>query len=297
MFKSGYVNIVGNPNVGKSTLSNAFMGAKMSIITPKPQTTRHRILGIYNDEDYQIIFSDSPGIIEDPAYKMQDAMNKFAYSSFEDADILLFVTDIYEKYTGDEQVIQRLRDIKTPKLLIINKIDESNQDDLDKLVEKWTNLIEFDAYFPISALHNANVPELMEYIKNHLPEGPKYYPDDQLSDKTERFFVSEIVRENLLMLYQQEIPYSAEVVVEEFKEQTLRGKPFVRIRVNIIVNRPTQKSIIIGKGGKAIKQLGIHSRKDIEKFLGCRIHLETFVKVKEKWRNDDKMLKRFGYKH
>lgn len=295
MFKSGFVNIIGNPNVGKSTLINSFMGEKMSIITHKPQTTRHRILGIYNDENHQIILSDSPGIIEDPAYKMQEAMNKFAYSSFEDADILLFVTEINERYTGDEQVIKRLKDTKTPKLLIINKIDETNEEDLVKLVDKWNELIKFDAYFPISALHNANVPELLSYIKGQLPEGPKYYPDDQLSDKTERFFVSEIVRENLLLLYQQEIPYSAEVEVEEFHEKTLRGAPFVRIRVAIIVNRPTQKSIIIGKGGRSIKQLGIQSRKGIEKFLGCRIHLETFVKVKEKWRNDDRMLKYFGY--
>ncbi len=296
MFKSGFVNIIGNPNVGKSTLINSFLGEKMSIITPKPQTTRHRILGIHNDDSHQIIFSDSPGIIEDPSYKMQNAMNSFAFSSFEDADILVFVTDINEKYTGEEDVIEKLKTSKTRKILVINKIDLSSQEDLVKIIDHWSKLVDFEAYFPISALLDANVPELLKYIKTNLPEGPKYYPDDQLSDKSERFFVSEIIRENLLLLYQQEIPYSAEVIVEEFVETTVRKKPFVKIRAIIIVSRPTQKSIIIGKGGQSIKQLGIQSRKAIEQFLGKRVHLETFVKVKEKWRNDDRMLKSFGYK-
>lgn len=274
---------------------NAFVGEKMAIITNKPQTTRHRILGILSDDNYQIIFSDTPGVINDPHYKMQQAMNDAAFSIFEDADIVLFVTEPGDEYEGDEKVIEKIKHVKVPKFLIINKVDLSDPETLKALEKKWTDLIPFDQVHHISALMKLGTENLLKCITALLPEGPVYYPKDQLSDRSERFFISEIIRENILKLYHQEIPYSTEVIVESFKESEKRGAPFVHIRALIFVMRPTQKSIIIGKQGASIKKLGMDSRKQIEAFLDCRIHLELFVKVKEKWRDDDRLLKSFGY--
>lgn len=295
MHKSGFVNIVGNPNVGKSTLMNALMKDRLSIITSKPQTTRHRILGILSGDDFQIIFSDSPGLIDEPKYELQSKMNSFAYSSFEDADVILFVVDLFETYEGDEKVIQLLKKCKVPKYFVINKVDLDKGGKVDRIVKKWKDIIEFDDTFVISAMNKVNIDALEEAIVSSLPEGPEYYPKDQLSDKPERFFVSEIVREKILQQYKQEIPYSCEVVVEEFKHTESKGGPIIRMRAEIYVDRPTQKSIIIGKGGVSIKKLGTEARKDLETFFEKKVFLELFVKVKENWRNTDKLLKHFGY--
>lgn len=293
--KSGFVNIIGNPNVGKSTLMNALVGEKMSIINSKPQTTRHRIFGLLSEDDYQVVFSDTPGIIDNPNYGMQKSMNKFAFSSFEDADIILFVTDIYEKYTGEEPVINALTNAKVPKYLIINKIDMDKDDKADTIAKEWEEKIKFDQVFFISADKKTNTDTLLHQILNDLPEGPPYYPKDELSDKPERFFVSEIIREKILSNYKQEVPYSCEVVVTRFKEEEKNGAPLLMIWADIYVDRKSQKPIIIGKGGEAIKKLGIASRLEIESFFGKHTFLDLNVKIKENWRNDDRMLKHFGY--
>lgn len=292
---SGFVNIVGKPNVGKSTLLNAMLGEKMSIITHKPQTTRHRILGILSDENHQIVFSDTPGVIDQPGYKMQKAMNDAAFSIFEDADLVLFVTEPADNYEGDEKIIEKLNQTHVAKFLVINKVDISDPQTLKQLEELWMKRVNFDACIMVSALEKAGTDHLINLIVEKLPEGPVYYPKDQISDKSVRFFVSEIIREKILEIYHQEIPYSSEVVVTEFKESVKNGKDFVRIRAEIFVMRSSQKNIIIGKAGSSIKQLGILARKDIEKFLEKKVHLELFVKVKEKWRDDDRLLKSFGY--
>lgn len=289
------MNIIGRPNVGKSTLMNAFLGEKMAIITHKPQTTRHRILGIWNNKDYQIVFSDTPGLIDDPNYKMQKAMNKAAFSIFEDADVVLFVTTPEETYEGDEKVLSKIKNAKVPKFLLINKVDLSDPDAIKAMMEHWNDLIEFDEVHVISALNKLGTEHLLESIKKRLPEGPVYFPKDQISDKPERFFITEIIREKILLFYKQEIPYSVEVIIEEYKETMKHGKPFSYIRANIIAMRQSQKHILIGKGGSSIKRLGMEARKDIEKFLSHRVHLELYVKIKEKWRDDDQLLKSFGY--
>ncbi len=295
MHKSGFVNIVGHPNVGKSTLINALMGERFSIATSKPQTTRHRILAIFNDENHQIVFSDSPGIIEDPKYKMHESMNSFAHSSFEDADIILFMVDLFDSYDEDNKTLKRLSKLKCPKYLILNKMDLGEQEKIKSLVEEWKNKFDFDRVFVISAKEKFGTSELLTTIKEDIKEGPAYYPKDQSSDKNMRFFVEEKIREQILVQYKKEIPYSAEVKVETYKESQKRGKPFVHIRSIIYVARKSQKNILIGKEGNAIKNLGIYARKEIERFIGCQIHLELFVKVKENWRNDDRYLKQFGY--
>ena len=296
MHKSGFVNIIGRPNVGKSTLMNALVDERMSIITNKPQTTRHRIIGIVNDDNYQVVFSDTPGVVRDPSYKMHEAMNRFVRSTFEDGDVMLFLTEPREKYTEDDPIIQRLQKLEIPIFLVLNKIDTISDEEVMMLIQKWNQLISFKEIFPISALHQTNTERLFEFILKYLPEGPAYYPKDQLTDKPERFFVSEIIREKILEQYQQEIPYSSEVVVESFKEtKTKKGEPLVRISALIYVERKTQKSIIIGSGGSKIKQLGSASRRDIEKFLAQKVFLELFVKVKDNWRNDENVLKNFGY--
>ncbi|MBT8228854.1 MAG: GTPase Era [Bacteroidia bacterium] len=292
---SGYVNIIGRPNVGKSTLLNAMLGEKMAIISHKPQTTRHRILGIHSEDDYQIVFSDTPGLISDPGYKMQKAMNDAAFSIFEDADIVLFVTEPGDPYNGNEKVIDKLKSTDVPRFLIINKVDTSDPDTLKQLEADWREHVPFEEVHHISALQKIGVDHLLERIKANLPEGPVYFPKDQLSDRSVRFFLSEIIREKILLLYKQEIPYSTEVIIEEFKESEKRGAPFVHILAHIFVMRKTQKQILIGKQGSSIKKLGIESRKDIEKFLEKRVHLELYVKIKEKWRDDDRLLKSFGY--
>ncbi len=295
MHKSGFVNIIGKPNVGKSTLMNSLLGERMSIITSKPQTTRHRILGIFNDENHQVIFSDTPGLIEDPSYGMHQSMNRFAYSSFEDADILLFVLDLFEDYEGEEKVIALLKEAEVPKFLVINKIDLDKDDKLAKLKEKWKSIIQFDQTFEISALQKIGLDELREAILSELKEGPAYYPKDQLSDKNVRFFISEIVRETILQQYKQEVPYSCEVIIDEYKESEKNGKPFAHIYGTIYVSRKTQKSILIGKGGSAIKKLGTDSRKKIEEFVDHPVFLQMNVKVRENWRDDERQLKYFGY--
>jgi len=292
---SGFINIIGKPNVGKSTLLNAFVGEKMAIISHKPQTTRHRFFGIVSGDDFQLIFSDTPGLIMDPHYKMQEVMNDAALSVFEDADCVLFVIDPSNEYSGDEKVIQKLKNAECPKFLIVNKIDTAEQDHLKALEAEWRALVDFDQVHHISAKEGLGIPYLLEQIRALIPEGPAYYPKDQISNKSTRFFISEIVREKILHLYQQEIPYSAEVIIEEFNETEKRGAPFVIIKAVIFVMRKTQKGIMIGHQGSMIKKLGIESRKDIEKFLDCRVHLELFIKVKEKWRDDDRLLKSFGY--
>ena len=293
--KSGFVNIIGNPNVGKSTLMNALVGEKMSIVTSKPQTTRHRIFGILNEDDYQIVFSDTPGIIEKPIYGMQSSMNKFAFSSFEDADILLFVTDIYEKYTGDEPIVNALKNTDVPKYLIINKTDLDKENTADDVAKFWEDIITFNEVFFISAEQKINTDTLLTKILSDLPEAPAYYPKDELSDKPERFFVSEMIRENILSQYKQEVPYSCEVVVTRFKEEEKNGAQLLMIWADIYVDRKSQKPIIIGKGGEAIKKLGIASRLEIEAFFGKHTFLDLNVKIRENWRNDERMLKHFGY--
>ncbi len=293
--KSGFVNIIGNPNVGKSTLMNALVGEKMSIITSKPQTTRHRIFGLLSEDDYQVVFSDTPGIIDRPIYGMQSSMNKFAFSSFEDADIILFVTDIFEQYTGEEPVLKSLIKATVPKYLIINKIDIDKESKADDVASWWEDKVTFDKVFFISADKKQNTQTLLDRILETLPVGPPYYPKDELSDKTERFFVSEIIREKLLLLYKQEVPYSCEVSISRFKEEEKNGAPLLMIYADIYVDRKSQKPIIIGKNGEAIKKLGIAARTEIEAFMGKHTYLDLNVKIKENWRNDDRMLKHFGY--
>lgn len=296
MHKSGFVNIIGRPNVGKSTLMNALVGERMSIITNKPQTTRHRIIGLVSGDDFQAVFSDTPGIIDTPSYLMQEAMNRFAHSTFEDGDIMLFVTEPAEKYEDEDPILQRLREVQAPLFLVINKIDTLADEALLQLIQEWNQRIPFTETLPVSAMQQTNTDRLLQVILQHLPEGPAYYPKDQLTDRPERFFISEIIREKILLLYQQEIPYSCEVIVTSFKEDTTKnGDPLIRIGAEIFVARKTQKSIIIGKGGTAIRKLGMEARKDMEEWLESKVFLELHVKVKENWRNDERSLKHFGY--
>ncbi len=296
MHKSGFVNIIGRPNVGKSTLMNALVGERMSIITHKPQTTRHRIFGILNGEDFQIVFSDTPGMIKDPAYKMQEAMNRFAHSTFEDADVMLFVIEPNERYAEDDPIIEQLRKIEKPLFLIINKVDLATPEQVNEATKLWEARLPNAIILPVSALQKAGTEGLLAKIKEYLPEGPAYFPSDQLTDRTERFFCSEIIREKILELYEQEVPYSCQVEIEDFKDsETMRGEPLARISAIIYVARKTQKPILIGKDGASIKRLGTEARKAMEEFLDRRVFLELHVKVRENWRDDENMLKKFGY--
>ncbi|MEZ5039359.1 MAG: GTPase Era [Saprospiraceae bacterium] len=296
MHKSGFVNIIGRPNVGKSTLMNALVGERMSIITNKPQTTRHRIIGILSGDDFQLVFSDTPGIIRDPAYKMHEIMNSYVKSTFEDADIMLFVTEMGEQYDDDDPIIQRLAKVEVPVFLVLNKIDLSTPEQVLEAIKNWNERIDFKETIPISALHKQNTDQLLQLVKDKLPEGPEYYPKDQLTDRPERFFVSEIIREKILQFYEQEIPYFTEVGITEFKETTTnQGEPLARIHATIFVGRKTHKAIILGKEGKAIKKLGTEARKSIETFLEQKVYLELFVKIKDNWRDDERTLKHFGY--
>ena len=288
--KSGFVNIIGNPNVGKSTLMNALMGERLSIITSKAQTTRHRILGLLNGDDFQIVISDTPGIIK-PAYALQESMMDFVRGAMEDADILLYMVEIGEKALKDEQLYAKLQKTKTPLLLLLNKIDTSDQETLETAVQYWQEQLPNAEIHPISALENFGVEGLMQRLIELIPEGPAYFPKDQLTDKPERFFVNECIREKILLHYKKEIPYSVEVETEEFKEE----EKIIRIRSIILVERSTQKGIIIGHQGKALKRVGVEARADLEKFFGKQIHLELYVKVNKNWRSDSKQLKRFGY--
>ena len=290
--KSGFVSIVGNPNVGKSTLSNQLVGEKLSIITSKAQTTRHKIFGIVNEKDYQIIFSDTPGVLE-PAYKLQESMLKFSKSALTDADIILFITDTIEKPGKNEDFIKNVASLNIPILLIINKIDISTQEDLEKLIDIWKKLLPTAEIFPVSALRKFNIDNLFKRIVELIPVSPPYFDKDALTDKPERFFISEIIREKILLFYQKEIPYSTEVEIEEFKDLP----EIVNIRAVIHVMRDSQKGILIGHEGKALKKLGIEARKDIETFLSKKVYLQLFVKVSKDWRNKDNFLKNFGYEN
>lgn len=288
--KAGFVNIIGNPNVGKSTLMNAFVGERLSIITPKAQTTRHRIMGIVNGDDFQIVYSDTPGIIK-PGYKLQEAMMKFVGTALTDADILLYVTDVKESPEKNTDYIQRVNQVEVPVILLINKVDLSNQQELELLVEMWKGLVPKAEIFPVSATKLFNLPPVLKRIVELLPESPPYFPKDELTDKPEKFFAAEIIREKIFLNYQKEIPYSTEVQIEEF----LEGEELLRINANILVVRETQKSIIIGKKGAALKKTATAARLEMEKFFGKKIFLEIFVKVSKDWRDKETVLKRFGY--
>ena len=289
--KAGFVNIIGNPNVGKSTLMNALVGERLSIITSKAQTTRHRILGIVNGDDFQIIFSDTPGIIK-PAYELQESMMNFVKSAFEDADILIYMVEIGEKELKDEAFFQKIKNSKVPVLLLINKIDKSTQEEVKEKMAFWEEKVPNANVYPISALENFNVQTVMDQIIEKLPESPAFYPKDQLTDKPERFFVNETIREKILMHYKKEIPYAVEIDTEEFFEDD----KIIKIRSVIMVERDTQKGIIIGHKGSALKRVGTEARKDLEKFFGKKIFLELYVKVNKNWRSNNNQLKRFGYK-
>ncbi|MDO6596121.1 GTPase Era [Oceanihabitans sp. 2_MG-2023] len=288
--KAGFVNIIGNPNVGKSTLMNAFVGEKLSIITSKAQTTRHRILGIVNGDDFQVVLSDTPGIIK-PAYELQASMMDFVKSAFEDADVLIYMVEIGEKELKDEAFFKKITNSKIPVLLLLNKIDKSDQAQLEEQVQTWQANVPNAEIFPISALEGFNVKEVFNRIIDLIPESPAFYPKDQLTDKPERFFINENIREKILMHYKKEIPYAVEVDTEEFFEE----EKIIRIRSVIMVERETQKGIIIGHKGTALKRVGVEARKDLEKFFGKQIHLELYVKVNKNWRSNQRQLKRFGY--
>ncbi len=290
MHKAGFVNIIGNPNVGKSTLMNAFIGEKLSIITSKAQTTRHRILGIVNGEDFQVILSDTPGIIK-PAYELQESMMDFVKSAFDDADVLIYMVEIGEKELKDEAFFNKITNSKIPVLLLLNKIDNSNQEELEEQAELWQQKVPNAEFLPISALKGFNVQNVFDRIIELLPESPAFYPKDQLTDKPERFFVNEAIREKILMHYKKEIPYAVEVDTEEFFEE----ETIIRMRSVIMVERETQKGIIIGHKGSALKRVGVEARKDLEKFFGKQVHLELYVKVNKNWRSNQNQLRRFGY--
>ena len=290
MHKTGFVNIVGNPNVGKSTLMNLLVGERISIATFKAQTTRHRIMGILNTDEMQIVFSDTPGVLK-PNYKLQESMLNFSESALADADVLLYVTDVVEKPDKNMDFIEKVRKMEVPILLLINKIDLTNQNDLVRIVEEWHELIPQAEIIPISALSKFGADIVMKRIKELLPDSPPYFDKDQWTDKPARFFVTEIIREKILLYYDKEIPYSVEVVVEQFKEDAKS----IHINAVIYVERDSQKGIIIGKQGKALKKVSTEARKTLEKFFQKSIFLETFVKVDKDWRSSDKELKNFGY--
>ena len=288
--KAGYVNIIGNPNVGKSTLMNALVGERLSIITSKAQTTRHRILGIVNDEQHQIVFSDTPGVMN-PAYKLQENMMDFVHGAFQDADILLYMVETGEKELKDEKLFERLKNTDLPILLLLNKIDRVEQDFVKEQILFWKELLPNAEIYPISALEKFNLDLVMARIKALLPVSPPYFEKDALTDKSERFFVSETIREKILKYYKKEIPYSVEIEVEEFFDE----EDILKIRAIIFVARESQKGIIIGHKGRALKKVGTLARRDMEAFFQKKIFLDLYVKVNKDWRDDDKQLKRFGY--
>ena len=288
--KAGFVNIIGKPNVGKSTLMNAMIGENLSIITSKAQTTRHRILGIVNGEDFQVVYSDTPGFLN-PGYKLQEYMLKFVWSALKDADIILYVTDIEDSAENSGEMAAQLNRLKVPVLILINKIDLSNASKVNELIIDWKEAVPEATIIPISALERFNLEKIFRLILESLPESPPFYPKDELTDRSERFFVSEIIRQKILVQYKQEVPYAVEVVVESFKE----SEKIINISSTIYVERETQKGILIGHQGKALKKVGTQARTDIEKFLGKKVFLELFVKVKKDWRNDGRILKQFGY--
>ncbi len=288
--KAGFVNIVGNPNVGKSTLMNALVGEKLSIITSKSQTTRHRIMGIVNGEDFQIIYSDTPGVLK-PNYKLQESMLRFATSALDDADVLLYVTDVVETHDKNIDFLELVNKLDIPVIVVINKIDLSNQEKVEELDALWQKQMPKAEIIPMAAIHKFNIAALLERIVDLLPVSPAFFPKDQLTDKSSRFFVSEILREKILENYQQEVPYAAEVEVEEFSDEA----KIIRIAAVIYVERDSQKGIIIGKQGSMLKKIGTSARKDIELFFGKKVFIQIFVKVQKDWRNKKSFLRQFGY--
>lgn len=288
--KSGFVNIVGNPNVGKSTIMNSLVGEKISIITSKSQTTRHRIMGIVSGEDFQIVYSDTPGVLA-PKSKLHESMLKFSNSALDDADVILYITDVVEKFDKNPHFLKKVESSDAKVVLLINKIDLSNQETVLKLIEKWQEVLPGALIIPTSATENFNVDRLFDTIIELLPESPPYFPKEQLTDKSERFFVQEIIREKILTNYDREIPYAVEIEVEEFKEQ----KNIIRIRSIIYVERDSQKGIIIGKKGEALKRIGTQARLDVEAFFGKKVYLELYVKISKDWKNKSESLKKFGY--
>lgn len=290
MHKAGFVNIVGNPNVGKSSLMNQLVGERISIATFKAQTTRHRIMGIVNTDDMQIVFSDTPGVLK-PNYKLQESMLQFSESALQDADVLLYMTDVIETPDKNLEFLAKVQKMRCPVLLLINKIDLSNQKDLEALVERWHELLPAAEIIPLSVTNKFNVDAVMRRIQELIPDSPPYFDKDQLTDKPARFFVTEIIREKILLYYDKEIPYSVEVAIEQFKETPKN----IHINAVIYVERESQKGIIIGAQGKALKKVSTEARKDLERFFGKSIYLETFVKVDKDWRSSSKELKAFGY--
>lgn len=290
MHKSGFVNIIGNPNVGKSTLMNALVGERLSIITSKAQTTRHRILGVVSGDDFQIVYSDTPGILK-PAYKLQESMMKFVSGAVSDADVILYVTDTVEQSDRSADILERIRTSGIPTLVVINKIDLSTPEALDALVERWHGILPEAEIVPVSARENFNIEGLFAKILEVLPEGPAFYPKDTLTDKTLRFFASEIIREKILRIYDKEIPYCCEIEIESYKEEPAID----RIAATIYVSRESQKGIVIGHKGEKLKRVGQLAREDLEKFLDKKVFLQLFVKVSDDWRNNGRQLRRFGY--
>ena len=288
--KSGFVNIIGNPNVGKSTLMNSLIGQDLSIITSKAQTTRHRIKGILSDENYQIVFSDTPGVIK-PAYKLQESMMQYVKSAFQDADVIMYVVEIGEKGLKDNDIFEKIQQLKIPLIILLNKIDLVSQEKVLEEIENWTSKFSTAKVLPISALNGFNINEVIELILEVLPESPAYYSKDDVTDKSERFFIEEIIREKILKHYKKEVPYSVEISVEEFFEE----EEIIKIRAIIYVLRESQKGIIIGHKGLGLKRIGTESRKDIEKMLGKKVFLKTPIKVKKDWRDNSNQLKKFGY--
>jgi GTP-binding protein Era len=287
--KAGFVNIIGNPNVGKSTLMNALLGEKLSIITPKAQTTRHRIIGILNEDDYQIVFSDTPGILE-PHYKLHETMMRFVESAFEDADLFILVTEAGENF-NNAAFLDRIANLKIPVLVLVNKIDLSEQEAVEKYLADWNKLLPNAEVMPVSALLKFNLEKVSGWIIANLPENPPFFSKDDITDKPEKFFVAEILREKIFLNYSQEIPYSTEVEIDTFTDE----ETITRIRAIIYVARDSQKGIIIGNKGEALKRVGTQARKDMETFLGKKVFLETYVKVSKDWRNNENQLKKFGY--
>ncbi|TFV93484.1 GTPase Era [Algoriphagus kandeliae] len=288
--QAGFVNIIGKPNVGKSTLMNILVGEPISIISPKSQTTRHRILGLTNSDNYQIVFSDTPGMLK-PQYELHKSMMSFVNLSLEDADIILFVTDLFETDAEIEAIIERINNSGVPVLLVINKIDLAKEGQLDQVTDYWTSRLKADTLIPISALENFNTERILQEILDRLPEHPPFYDKEELTDRPERFFASEIIREKIFKNYKKEIPYSTEVVIEDFHE----SPDIIRMRANIFVERNSQKGIIIGEKGKMLKKVGIEARQDLETFFGKKVHLETYVKVEPDWRKNKNKLRKFGY--
>lgn len=288
--KSGFVNIVGSPNVGKSTLMNRLVGEKLSIVTSKAQTTRHRILGIVNDEDYQIVFSDTPGVVN-AAYKLHEAMMEYVNTSIKDADVLIFITDTKENEMNHQETLEKIQKVKVPVLCLINKIDLSDQEKVTERYEYWQEKLPNALIYPVSALHDFNVASVWAKILELVPENPAYYDKEELSDRPMRFFVSEIIREKIFIHCDKEVPYSCQVEIEEYLEEP----NITRIRALIIVERDSQKGILIGKGGEMLKRIGRESRLEIEKFIDQKVFMETFVKVDKDWRSTDNKLKKYGY--